>query len=243
VPLVGAGPQAPWGAPPAPRTSSTGLWIALAATVVVAVLVVVAVVVTRGGGDSDPVASTTAATTATAPTTDPTSDPTSASSVPTETATADAGSATDALLARLPGDFEERDCTEYQLPDDGAEAAVECGAAISGTGPEAARFYAYPDVDTLRDAFEGDVDGLDLDRVDVDAGCPGNPGWLDYNDTSGQEAGSVACYIDGDGFGIVFWTQEDALAEGYVAVADGATNLATLWDWWKESDKSDFRTG
>jgi serine/threonine-protein kinase len=242
VPLVGAGPAAPWGAPPAPQKSSAALWVALATTIVVAVLVVVAVVVTRGGGGDDPVASTTAtAATATEPTSEPTTD--NPTSEPTATSTPDDGSPTDALLARLPGDFEERDCSEYQLPDDGAEAAVECGAAISGTGPEAARFYAYPDVATLRDAFQGDVDGLDLGRVDVDTGCPGNPGWLDYNDVSGQEAGSVACYIDGDGFGIVFWTQEDALAEGYVAVSDGATNLATLWDWWKESEKSDFRVG
>ncbi|MEI4271766.1 serine/threonine-protein kinase [Klenkia sp. LSe6-5] len=231
----GTAQPAPWSSSP-PQQTSPGLLVALATTVVVAVMVVVAVVVTRSGGDGG--TSVSAAPTTDAPTTS--ADPTSTA---TSTSPPDDDTATEALLARLPADFEEQDCEEYQLPSDGAEAAVECGGSISGTGPEAARFYGYPDVETLRDAFQGDVDRNGLTRVTAEDGCPGTPGWLDYNGADGVEAGSVACFVDADGFGIIFWTQEDALAEGYVAVSDGEADLAALWEWWVDSTKSDFQVG
>ena len=39
----------------------------------------------------------------------------------------------------------------------------------------------------------------------------------------------------------MLWTQDDALAEGAVYVADGAADLDDLWTWWNDADRSDFR--
>ncbi|MCO7222633.1 hypothetical protein, partial [Klenkia sp. PcliD-1-E] len=240
----GTGPG--WGAPPppaAPSRTSPALVAALVATVVLAVVVVVAVVTTRGGGGGGGVATPTAATPTTEVTTTTATGTTSAPETTDTTEATEATGGTDALLTRLPGDFDPADCEENDLPDDGADAAVRCSPAISGPVPRSANFYGYPDAGTLRDAFSGDVDRQGLTEMEALADCPTARGWIDYADQDGRRAGSVACFVNADGDGVVAWTQEDARAEGFVFVADGETRLAELFEWWNDADKSDFQTG
>jgi serine/threonine-protein kinase len=244
---TGGGTGPGWGTPPppapAPSRTSPALVVALVATVVVAVLVVAVVVVvvvaTRGGGDGDVVATSSSAT-ATTTSAEPTTTAVSTTSTP-ETTEPTGGN--DALLDRLPADFDPADCEENSLPGDGADAAVRCSPAISGPVPRSGNFYGYPDADTLQEAFSGDVDRQGLTELDSLADCATARGWIDYAGQDGQRAGSVACFVNADGDGVVAWTQEDARAEGFVFVSDGETRLAELFDWWNDPARSDFRTG
>ncbi len=244
---TGGGTGPGWGAvPPAPAPSRTSpaLVVALVATVVVAVLVVVAVVATRGGNGSDVVATTTPpAPTSTATQATSTADGTTTGSTTSTPETTAPTGGTDALLERLPGDFDPADCEENSLPGDGADAAVRCSAAISGPVPRSGNFYGYPDAGTLGDAFSGDVERQGLSRMSALADCPTARGWIDYSGQDGERAGSVACFVNSDGDGVVAWTQEDARAEGFVFISDGDTRLAELFDWWNDPAKSDFRAG
>ncbi|SDG49200.1 serine/threonine-protein kinase [Klenkia brasiliensis] len=239
---TGGGTGPGWGAPPppaAPSRTSPALVVALVATVVVAVLVVVAVVATRGGGGSDAVATTTAATT----TAEATTTASSTTSTPGTTEPTEPTGGNDALLTRLPGDFDPADCEDNDLPGDGADAAVRCSAALSGPVPRSGNFYGYPDTGTLRDAFSGDVDRQGLAEMSSLADCATARGWIDYAGQDGGRAGSVACFVNADGDGVVAWTQEDALAEGFVFISDGETRLAELFEWWNDADRSDFQAG
>ncbi len=240
---TGGGTGPGWGAPPpaVPSRTSPALVIALVATVVVAVLVVVAVVTTRGGDGGDVVATTTATTTVEVTTTAVSTTSTPGTTEPTETSQTAGGN--DALLDRLPGDFDPVDCEDNDLPGDGADSAVRCSAAISGPVPRSGNFYGYPDTSTLRDAFSGDVERQGLTQLASLADCATDRGWIDYATQDGERAGSVACFVNADGDGVVAWTQEDALAEGFVFVDDGETRLAELFDWWNDPDRSDFQAG
>ncbi len=220
---------------PAPRSSAV-LWIVLATTVVVAVMVVVAVVVTRGPSGAAVATDPTTSTVTGSPTTEPTT------TEPTTTEPTDGPTAYDDLRERLPADFDPDSCTEEELPDDGAEASLDCGSGLSAGGPDDSAFYAYPDASTLQDVFAADVARQGLTQVDGLAALPAAYGWTYYGDGSGNRAGAVAAFLLDDGTGVVLWTQDDALAEGAVSVADGANDLDDLWTWWNDADRSDFRT-
>ncbi len=198
----------------------------------------------RGGNGSDVVATTTPpAPTSTATQATSTADGTTTGSTTSTPETTAPTGGTDALLERLPGDFDPADCEENSLPGDGADAAVRCSAAISGPVPRSGNFYGYPDAGTLGDAFSGDVERQGLSRMSALADCPTARGWIDYSGQDGERAGSVACFVNSDGDGVVAWTQEDARAEGFVFISDGDTRLAELFDWWNDPAKSDFRAG
>ncbi|KQS66218.1 serine/threonine-protein kinase [Modestobacter sp. Leaf380] len=228
----------PTAVPPA-RGTSPALVVALVVTVVVALLVVGAVVLTRGGGSgssADPTPTPTVATTST------TDAPSTTSAE--QTGSTPAGSDAEAeLRAALPADFDADSCTTRDLPDDGAIAALDCGATVSGEGPAYAAFYLYPDEGTLSDVFAADVGGLGLDPLPSGSPCPGDDGAYGHRDWTqdGVRAGEVACTIGPTGDATLVWTQLDARAEGFAQLPDGTDDdLDALWEWWNDPALSDF---
>ncbi|GAA2551189.1 serine/threonine-protein kinase [Pseudonocardia hydrocarbonoxydans] len=203
---------------------------ALVAIAVVATLAVVggAIVwfVTAGGGGT-PV---TPPTTSAAPVT---SAPPTSAPPPTTTASTPE---TDLLLAELPAGYGPSNCAPDLL--DGATAFVVCaGPPTTGTGPTGASFARYASIQELDAAF---------DALAVDGGITGSPVELttcrgtataratysraDENLAGGQ----AACFTDSSGVSTLFWTDEAAVAIGYVVSDTG--QAAALYDWWLSVD-------
>ena len=154
-----------------------------------------------------------------------------------------------ALIAALPADIDPATCQDKtqtnELPDDGAVAYLACGGSRSQSGPTVSYFYRYPTTGQLSAAFLADAARMGLTALPADGStdCPwtlGHRSWV-----AGSAAGNVGCYIDSSsGWGYVFWTQQDVLAEAHVGMPDGANGgLQTLWTWLGDPAKSGFRTG
>jgi len=220
----GGGPGGPgWGAPGGSSAAGGGggsnkkknLVITLVAALVLAVVAAVILVVTLNQDDDD----------------------TSADGGSPGTVTSGEPPAPADLLAALPADF--TDCTEGELADDGDLAAAECGAAGTEPGPEEARFYLYPDVDTLEEVFAADVADQDLAEFADGSTCATDTGYGEWEYSDGTTGGQYACTISG-GQVILAWTDSEYLIEGAVT-AEGSTQaeVSALYDWWREH--SDYR--
>jgi hypothetical protein len=227
-------PPAPPGAAPvaahrAPDSSRTGrLPVILGAVAVLAVLAVVLVLVLTGGSDDDPVEPAARNTATSAPSTSPlaadeTDDPVQAQ-----------------LRASIPDDWINVDCDTGVLPDDGAIAALGCGAARNQPGPEDSVFYRYADAATLDAVFLADMERNGVPPLPAGAACPDVYGYGTY-EIDGEPAGRIGCYVDDANDGILIWTRDAVASEAIVVVMDGGQiGLQVLYDWWTIQEQSDF---
>ncbi len=208
-----------------------------AAALVIAVLVVVIVVVTSGG---DGGGSTTAGSTTTPP--GSTSSSTSTTTTTTSTTTEPATSPEDDLRAIIPTSFDPEDCRTRNAAGDGDLAALDCGATENGEGPTDSEFFLYPDSGTLDGVFLADVERFGLSEIPAGQQCPETQGHQFYNDAQGQQAGRIACFVDAESnTAVLVWTQDNLSAEGFVVLENGGVEgLATLLQWWRDPDNSDF---
>jgi hypothetical protein len=196
---------------------------------VIIIAVVLVVVLTNGGDDTDNTATTTTATTTTSSSASSSSEGTTSSSE--ETTSSSSGSdSEDELLSILPVDFS--DCGPIEVPGDGATAAVECGAAATQPGPEAARFYLYDSQSTLDSVFEADATTAGVAPIADGQDCStavGSGTWT----AGGVPGGQVGCGISPEGYVFILWTDDEYLTEGIVRLP-GSTQaeVATLYDWW-----------
>ncbi|MBW0093325.1 hypothetical protein I4I77_27475, partial [Pseudonocardia sp. KRD-188] len=121
---------------------------------------------------------------------------------------------------------------------DGATAFVVCaGPPSTGTGPTSATFARYASLDDMNSTFTSlaDVEGI-----------PGTTGTIQecaepasvravFSRQGGGLGGQVACFTETDtGTSYLFWTDEAALAIGYVAESSG--DAGALYDWWNSVD-------
>ncbi|MHA6793308.1 serine/threonine-protein kinase [Pseudonocardia bannensis] len=208
------------------RPGSRAAWIGIgvaAAVVVAGVVVIIAVL--RGGGTGTAIGPD--ATTA------PASPPTSAAT-PTG-ATPDA--ATQLLLNQLPNGFGASNCT----PDaslggqPGATAYVVCNSGPVG-GPSSATFTRYATRTQMDESFEQAAAGegipTALGKVED---CRGGANLRASYVRGEVEGGSVGCFTEASsGAAFLFWTDNAALAFGYVRGEDG--DRAKLYDWWQSTD-------
>lgn len=201
----------------------------LGAVAVLAVLAVVLVLVLSGGSDDAPAGPAA---------------PGPGSSQPGGTATLAADETDDPVQAQLrasiPDDWIDVDCDTGVLPDDGAIAALGCGAARNQPGPEDSVFYRYPDAATLDAVFQADMQRNGVGPLPEGAQCPSAHGYGTY-EIDGQPAGRIACYVDADNNGILIWTRDAVATEAIVTVMDGGQiGLDVLYDWWSVQEQSDF---
>ncbi|RBY83128.1 hypothetical protein [Blastococcus sp. TF02A-26] len=213
---------------PAQRSapSSVRLPLLLGAVAAVAVLALVLVLVLTGGSDDDDAAdpeATGTPTTAPPLAADDTDDPAQAQ-----------------LRATIPPDWIPVDCDHGELPDDGAIAALGCGAASTQPGPEDSVFYRYADAATVDAVFLADMERNGVAPLPPGAECPSAYGHTTY-EVDGEPAGRMGCYIDGNNNGILIWTRDAVATEGIVTVMDGGQiGLDVLYDWWVQQELSDF---
>jgi serine/threonine-protein kinase len=233
----GGPPFGPTGTPPGGGKRNPLPIILGAAAVVVALVVVLVVVLTRGdggggGGGGTATDTSTTATETTTPTTAPTTETTTAT--PTE-------DPQDQLLAIIPGAFDRGLCRKQDSPGDGDIAALDCGASAVQPGPSDSAFYLYADPDTADGIFLDDTENAGLSQLASDTHCPDAQGFENYT-SNGVVAGRIACYVrSSDNASVLFWTQKEYGAEGYVFLADGGEEgLKTLVDWWRDPSNSDF---
>jgi serine/threonine-protein kinase len=236
----------PLGAPR--KRNPVPIILAAAGLVVILVVVLIVVLVTKnsgGGGDGQASGTTAAVTGSTSPSaspsTSPSTPPTTASSSAPPTATA-TGTAKDDLLAIIPGGFDRGRCRTADPAGDGDLAAIGCGASGVQPGPSDSAFYLYPDSSTADSVFLGDASGYSLTELPDGTNCPDAQGYQNYNDSSGNYAGRLACFVrSDDNASVLFWTQDQFSVEGYVTLKDGGTaGLTTLMDWWRQPSNSDF---
>ena len=56
-----------------------------------------------------------------------------------------------------------------------------------------------------------------------------------------MHAGRLGCFVDENNNAFLIWTQDEFAAEGIVVIQNGGQEgLATLYQWWQESARSDF---
>jgi serine/threonine protein kinase len=220
---AGSNPSYPQQPPKKDRT-------ALIAILVVATLALVGGgivwAVTSGGGGSTPAPPTVAAPpSSSGPTTEPTTPPTSAPSSPE----------IDRLLADLPDGYGVSNCEPGTSA--GSIAYVTCPALpFSGTGPtggEFARYATIPEMDTAFDGFT-EVEGISSEPTTIEDCQANNTTRAIYTRQNGGLGGQLACFTDSGGVAYLFWTDEAALAIGYVSNSDG--DAAALYDWWSSND-------
>ncbi|MGY1746463.1 serine/threonine-protein kinase [Blastococcus sp. SYSU D00695] len=205
----------------------------------VAVLVVLAVVlvIALSGGDDKGGGGTAGGTTPPPVTTTPPS----TTPITTTPGGANGNDDEDTLRSIIPGGFVSDDCTTGEETTDGALAVLVCGASSSQPGPSGSVFYLYEDESTLDDVFLADVQRNGIPPLAEGASCPSTQGY-GYYTINQQRAGRLACYVK-DGDALLIWTQDDAGAEGLVAIEGGGeAGLTTLYDWWRSQANSDFGT-
>ncbi|WP_029429648.1 hypothetical protein [Blastococcus sp. URHD0036] len=227
--LPAAAAPAPADGDQAEGPSRTGrLPVLLGAVAVLAVLAVVLVLVLTGGSDGEPDAPAAGTTTTSAPTTAPlaadqTDDPAQAQ-----------------LRAIIPDDWINVDCDQGVLPDDGAIAALGCGAGRSEKSPEDSVFYLYPDAATLDAVFLADMERNGVPPFPAGGECPAVDGYGTY-EIDDEPAGRIGCFVTEDNDGILVWTRDAGSVEGLVTVMDGGrVGLQVLYDWWVQQELSDF---
>ena len=202
--------------------------VLLGAVAVLAVLAVVLVLVLTGGSDDDPDAPAAAGT----PTSAPTSTPVAADQ------TDDPAQAQ--LRAIIPDDWINVDCDRGVLPDDGAIAALGCGAGRSDESPEDSVFYLYPDAATLDAVFLADMERNGVAPLPEGGACPDVDGYGTY-EIDDETVGRIGCFVDDANNGILVWTRDAGPVEGLVTVMDGGRiGLQVLYDWWVQRELSDF---
>ncbi|MHA6781325.1 protein kinase domain-containing protein [Pseudonocardia saturnea] len=183
--------------------------------------------VTSGGGGGTPIAgpTTTAAPSTPPVTTGQTPPPTTAPSSPE----------IDLLLTELPDGFGVSNCTPGT--SEGAIAYVTCPAPpFTGTGPTGGEFARYASIPEMNTAFDGftEVEGISSVPTTIDDCAANNTTRAVYTRENGGLGGQLACFTDPDGVAYLFWTDEAAVAIGYVSNSGG--DAAALYDWWKAND-------
>ncbi|MDN5933400.1 MAG: hypothetical protein L0I24_20440, partial [Pseudonocardia sp.] len=233
------GQQTAYGAPPGWNTGGSNPAYpqqppkkdrtALIAIVVVATLALVggAIVwaVTSGGGGGTPIAAPTTTAAPSIPPTTTTIPPTTAPSSPE----------TDLLLSELPDGFGVSNCTPGTSA--GAIAYVTCPAPpTSGTGPTGGEFARYASIPEMNTAFDGftEVEGISSVPTTIEDCNTNNDTRAVYTRENGGLGGQLACFTDPDGVAYLFWTDEAAIAIGYVSNSGG--DAAALYDWWYAND-------
>jgi serine/threonine kinase PknH len=230
-------PQPPLQQPPPPRGNGRAAYIAIgvaAATVVVGIAVVLALVLgddgrttvtPQAGGQTStsappPTSTTSQAGTATAPATDP-------------------AAAANLLLAELPVGFGPANCAavEDKRIELQAVAYVECATGVEG-GPTGATFTRYATQAQMAQAFTdaADAEGIPPEPGTLENCATATSQRLSYNRSgTAEEAGSVACYTESDtGASFLIWTDNDALALGYLRHDTG--DAGALYTWWQGND-------
>ncbi|WP_214369973.1 serine/threonine-protein kinase [Pseudonocardia sp. H11422] len=207
------------------RSGKRAAWIAIVLAAVVVAGVVVIIAVFRGwgaGAASGPDAAQT-----------PAPPPTSAA-VPTGAAP---DAATRLLLNQLPNGFGASNCT----PDaslggqPGAIAYVVCDSGPIG-GPASATFTRYATRTQMDQSFEQAAasEGIPPALGKIEDCRAGTNVRAEYVRDE-VEGGTVGCFTEASsGTAFLFWTDNTALAFGYVRGEDG--DLAKLYDWWQSTD-------
>ncbi len=109
--------------------------------------------------------------------------------------------------------------------------------------PRSGNFYGYPDAGTLGDAFSGDVERQGLSRMSALADCPTARGWIDYSGQDGERAGSVACFVNSDGDGVVAWSRRTPAPRASCSSATATPAWPSCSTGGTTPPKSDFRAG
>jgi serine/threonine-protein kinase len=144
------------------------------------------------------------------------------------------------LLGILPGDFDTGTCTTADQAGDGDVASVNCGAAATQPGPQASSFYLYEDAAAVSEVFLADMEREGVSPFTGQPDCTTSQGYDEYR-INGVTAGRLGCFIDEDNNSVLYWTQDEFAAEGIVAISNGGQEgLATLYEWWTDSARSDF---
>ncbi|MDP1806974.1 MAG: hypothetical protein Q8K72_17495, partial [Acidimicrobiales bacterium] len=141
----------------------------------------------------------------------------------------------DLLLTELPAGFDESICTPGTSP--GAIAYVTCPAPqFSGTGPTGGEFARYASIAEMDAAFDGfaAVEGISPVPTMIDDCAITATTRAVYTRDNGGLGGQLACFTDPEGVAYLFWTDEAALAIGYVSNSIG--DAPALYEWWKAND-------
>jgi len=202
---------------PSPRKPNPWLLLGIAALVVVAVL----------GGLGIWLA--TRPTPPPAPTRHPTTTPVATPPVSTAPPTPSPANAQAQLLNLLPSGYPPGTCTAQQKPMPGVLASVRCGPNTDPNGPALAVYGLFPDVASLKDAFNGFTGTVALVSCTVDIQSPGP--WH-QNDTPNVPRGMLACGTYKDTVPQVMWTNEDNLVFALVAGSPQGPTLDQLYTWW-----------
>jgi serine/threonine kinase PknH len=228
-------PGHPPSAPPQKPSGGKGPLIAIAALLVLALVgggITWAVLAGNGGGEGGDVAlppvttpPSSAPLTAPVTTTPPTSEP-----------AAPATDETERLLADLPAGFGPDICSPDTIEGSQAIATVNCPSPpTTGTGVSDALFARYADVPSLDADFEiyASTSGT-VASTQIDDCASGDPVRIVYNRGEVSDlGGQVACFVE-NGVAYLVWTDDAAVALGYLSNADG--DVAALYEWWKTND-------
>lgn len=129
------------------------------------------------------------------------------------------------LLARVPGQFQDRPCTRAPERPREASASIDCPT----TTPQSFRFTLYPDATTMQAAYNarvGIAGGPPRDG-DCSQGEPSDDQWVTPADDVVR--GRVLCYRDGGG-AVIVWTHDDRLILAEGRRSDG--DLVSLYEYW-----------
>lgn len=236
--------QPPWGAAshpskptnhppqPPPKKNRTALVVAAAVAVLAVIGGGIALALTTGGGGGTTIAAPP--TTTAPPTTAPTTVPPTTTAAPTTTP---ATAATDLLLDELPTGYGPDNCEPSELVDGVATAFVACPSdPATGSGPTGGTFARFASVAEMDSFFDSVTESEEISSVPgtIDLCATNNDNRAIYDRDSGSLGGQLACFTDPDGVSYLVWTDESAVAIGYVSQSE--TDAAALYEWWKDVD-------
>ncbi len=226
-------PGYPAGPPPQKPSSGRGPLIAIVALVVLALVgggITWGVLANSSGGGG-----TVAQPTTTPPTSAPVTAPQTTEPPVSEPTTAPATNETDRLLSDLPAGFGPDICSPDTIEGSQAIATVNCPAAPTiGTGVSDGLFARYADVPTMDADFDiyASTSGA-VASQQIDDCASGDPVRVVYSRETSDLGGQVACFVE-QGVAYLVWTDDAAVALGYVSNGDG--DVAALYEWWKAND-------
>ncbi|MBC8094128.1 MAG: hypothetical protein H7Y15_19785, partial [Pseudonocardia sp.] len=145
--------------------------------------------------------------------------------------------ATDLLLSELPRGYGPANCEPSELEGGVATAFVACPAAPStGVGPTGGTFARFGSLSEMDGFFDSLANSEGISSVEgaLEDCAANNDTRTTYIRESGAAGGQLACFTDPDGYSYLFWTDEGAIAIGYVS--QDSTDAAALFEWWKGVD-------
>ncbi|MCW0214572.1 MAG: serine/threonine protein kinase [Pseudonocardia sp.] len=150
----------------------------------------------------------------------------------------DPGPATNQLIADLPSGFTSTNCTadDSTARNIGATAYVICENG-PGDGANGATFSRYSAQSTLDGGFTAAATAAKVPTVENGelAVCKNGTSQATTYTRNDKLGGRMGCYKDATtGNAYLFWTDNEALAFGYVRRDDG--NTTALYDWWQDND-------